>query len=310
MNELRWILLVAGALLIVGIYVWGVRARGRGAPGLETSRRPASFGHDEAGSRTDEAAGRDGPQSFEAETTPPANARRLEPSITLDDDIESVPAIERREPTFAARADSAAPLRVETTGGRAEPTLAPRAEVAFEARRPEMVAPAHATPSPPPTRAAEPVVAPDPAKPKRPPQKIFAVRVSANGATRMPGERVLAALQEEGLRFGRYQIFHRLHDDGRPVFSVASLKDPGTFDPQAMPGIEYPGVLVFAVLPGPVGAGEAFDEMLFTARAGDAPRRCARRRQGRAADRTAREAHARGRARVRARGRRGRLTRR
>jgi FtsZ-interacting cell division protein ZipA len=29
----------------------------------------------------------------------------------------------------------------------------------------------------------------------------------------------------------------------------------------------YPGILVFAVLPGPVGAGEAFDEMLFTARA-------------------------------------------
>jgi cell division protein ZipA len=267
MNELRWILLVAGALLIVGIYIWGVRARGRGAPGLEPSRRPATFGHDEAGRRSDEASGRDGTEDVEGETIPAASVRRLEPSITLDEDIESVPAIERREPTFAARADSAAPLRVETTGGRAEPTLAPRAEVALEARRPEPVVPAHAAVNSPTPRAAEPAVVAEPARPKRPPQKIFAVRVSANGATRMPGERVLAALQEEGLRFGRYQIFHRLHDDGRPVFSVASLKDPGTFDPQAMPGIEYPGVLVFTVLPGPVGAGEAFDEMLFTARA-------------------------------------------
>jgi cell division protein ZipA len=266
MNELRWILLVAGALLIVGIYIWGVRARGRAAPGLEPSRRPAAFGHDESARRSDEAAGRDGPEDLEGETAPAASVRRLEPSITLDEDIESVPAIERREPTFAARADSAAPLRVETTGGRAEPTLAARTEVTFEARKPEPVVPAHAAPASPPPRT-EPAVAPEPARPKRPPQKIFAMRVGANGASRMSGDRVLAALQAEGLRFGRYQIFHRLHDDGRPVFSVASLKDPGTFDPQAMPGIEYPGILVFAVLPGPVGAGEAFDEMLFTARA-------------------------------------------
>ena len=93
------------------------------------------------------------------------------------------------------------------------------------------------------------------------------MRVGSGGASRMQGGSVLEALQAEGLRFGRYQIFHRLHDDGRPIFSVASLKDPGTFDPQTMPGTEYPGVLVFTVLPGPVGAGEAFDEMLFTARA-------------------------------------------
>jgi FtsZ-interacting cell division protein ZipA len=51
------------------------------------------------------------------------------------------------------------------------------------------------------------------------------------------------------------------------VFSVASLKEPGRFDLQAMPATQYPGVALFAVLPGPVGAGEAFDEMLFTARA-------------------------------------------
>ena len=91
--------------------------------------------------------------------------------------------------------------------------------------------------------------------------------MTAPGTSRFAGRRIVDALQAEGLRFGRYEIFHSLHVDGRPVFSVASLRDPGTFDPATMAETEYPGILVFTVLPGPVGAGEAFDEMLFTARA-------------------------------------------
>ena len=83
----------------------------------------------------------------------------------------------------------------------------------------------------------------------------------------MSGQHILEALHAEGLRFGRYDIFHSLHGDGRPVFSVASLRDSGTFDPQAMAESDYPGILVFVVLPGPVSAAEAFDDMLFTARA-------------------------------------------
>ncbi len=78
---------------------------------------------------------------------------------------------------------------------------------------------------------------------------------------------LLEALRAEGLSFGRYEIFHRLHDDGRPIYSVASLREPGTFDIEAMPTTYYPGVAMFAVLPGPVSAADAFDEMIFTARA-------------------------------------------
>jgi hypothetical protein len=76
-----------------------------------------------------------------------------------------------------------------------------------------------------------------------------------------------ARLRAEGLGFGRYEIFHHLHDDGRPIFSVASLKEPGTFDIESMETTQYPGVAMFAVLPGPVPAADAFDDMIFTARA-------------------------------------------
>ena len=98
-------------------------------------------------------------------------------------------------------------------------------------------------------------------------QKILAIRVTASAPARFDGAQLLAALRAEGLGFGRYEIFHCLHEDGRPIYSVASLREPGTFDIEAMPTTYFPGVAMFAVLPGPVPAAEAFDEMIFSARA-------------------------------------------
>jgi cell division protein ZipA len=288
MNELRWILLIAGALLIAGIYMWGLRSRGRRAPMEDASRRPAVFTGGAPGFETEPSA------VVEDALDEPAIARegrRLEPSVSLDeDDLDAQrPAIERRgglesrdpdappitpaarrEPTFGHRIEPVVtPGRTEpAVGGRIEPAFAtPEPAPAVEPlRRPQAeVAPAE----PAAARAdAAPASVPDaePPRTKRP-QRIFAVRVSATGPNRFAGQSVLDALHAEGLRFGRYEIFHCLHGDGRPVFSVASLRDPGTFDPQTMAETQYPGILVFTVLPGPVGAGEAFDEMLFTARA-------------------------------------------
>lgn len=325
MNDLRWILLLAGALLIAGIYFWGLRTRSRNAAERD-ARRPAVFsGGDgntfESPSATERAAAKG---EVDAPASPASATRRIEPSVSLDDDIETTPAIERRgefrevaddrdgaaaatvppprsrrEPTLTGRAEPSTTARLDTLAAtRTEPTLAPRAEpIAPEApkvatpvrteRAPERTerppadetrpaASTAATTAPvsgttpasaPASTAAEATTTADTAKSKRPPQKIFAVRVTAAGSSRFTGERILEALQAEGLQFGKYQIFHRLHDSGRPLFSVASLRDPGTFDLQEMPLLQYPGVLVFAVLPGPAGASEAFDEMLFTARA-------------------------------------------
>jgi cell division protein ZipA len=283
MNELRWILLIAGALLIAGIYFWGVRTRGRRAPVEDASRRPAVFTGGATGFESPAQATTDD-EALE-EPAIARDGRRLEPSLSLDEDeLDSQrPAIERRggvdaldadatpgapgarrEPTFVQRVEPVVtvPRTEPTAGGRVEPVLA----------RPEP--PAAAAPPPQPSQpgpetapeAARPATEAPPARPKRP-QRIFAIRVTAPGSNRFSGQRVLEALQAEGLRFGRYDIFHCLHGDGRPVFSVASLRDPGTFDPATMSETQYPGVLVFTVLPGPVEAGEAFDEMLFTARA-------------------------------------------
>jgi len=275
MTELRWILLAAGLVLIAGIYFWGVRARSRTGGTVEAETRPAVFTGGASGfERAEPGLEPEDPETAEERRlSVPAASRRIEPSLTMDDDrtditprepgasidfeddVTTPPGIgARREPTVSMRGEP-------VTGGRAEPTLRPRATP--PAVDPEVtLAPARPAPV-----AQEPAAAPAEAKPQRTPQKIFALRVTAQAPARFDGLALLEALRAESLTHGRYDIFHRLHSDGRPVFSVASLKEPGRFDLQTMPATQYPGVALFTVLPGPVSAADAFDEMLFTARA-------------------------------------------
>jgi cell division protein ZipA len=92
------------------------------------------------------------------------------------------------------------------------------------------------------------------------------IRVCAAGEARWSGAELEAALELHGLAFGRYQVFHRKHVDGRSLFCVASLIEPGTFDIAGMAAQEFRGVTVFAVLPGPVAPLETIDELFATAR--------------------------------------------
>jgi cell division protein ZipA len=97
-------------------------------------------------------------------------------------------------------------------------------------------------------------------------QKIVALRVCAVGDERWTGAAVINALEMHGLAYGRYHVFHRRHSDGRSIFCVASLVEPGTFDLASMPSELYRGVSLFAVLPGPVDPVQTIEAMLETAR--------------------------------------------
>jgi cell division protein ZipA len=97
-------------------------------------------------------------------------------------------------------------------------------------------------------------------------QKIVTVRVCAPGEVRWSGAMLLSALELHGLAYGRYQVFHRRHVDGRSLFCVASLIEPGTFDVVRMTTEEFRGITLFAVLPGPVEPLLTVDELLGAAR--------------------------------------------
>jgi cell division protein ZipA len=103
-------------------------------------------------------------------------------------------------------------------------------------------------------------------KPKAELQKIVTVRVCAADEQHWPGAQLLEALELHGLAFGRYQVFHRKHSDGRSLFCVASLIEPGTFDIDLMADQDFRGVTLFAVLPGPIAPLETLDELYATAR--------------------------------------------
>jgi cell division protein ZipA len=97
-------------------------------------------------------------------------------------------------------------------------------------------------------------------------QKIVTIRVCAVGDARWSGAALMAALEVHGLAYGRYQVYHRKHSDGRSIFCVASLIEPGTFDMARMAETEFRGVTMFAVLPGPIEPLPAVDALLTTAR--------------------------------------------
>ena len=99
-------------------------------------------------------------------------------------------------------------------------------------------------------------------------EKIVAVRVVARDDDALDGEKLVLALRGLGLRHGQYGIFHRFEaEEQPPVFSVANLTEPGSFELANIREQTFTGVSLFLVLPGTLPGPEAFDMMIETARA-------------------------------------------
>jgi len=101
------------------------------------------------------------------------------------------------------------------------------------------------------------------------PAKIVTIRMLSRGAAPFPGEDLVLALREAGLRHGRFGIFHFYPSDAEdtPIFSVASLTEPGSFDLTRVRTDQYQGVSLFLGLPGPIEGVAAFDAMVNAGRA-------------------------------------------
>ena len=250
--ELRSILLVLSLVLLAGIWWWG-RRRSLQAPGNPALREttptaaplrgesyadkvlPSEAAVDEAADVEAAAEGRNwGVPPFEPLSIRTEEYDRVpifDGPMMVDADLVPAP-----KPAFTP-----APKLAPTPATGRVPTLLP------ESGDRSSVAPAQ-TPN-----ASEQ-------------QKIVTVRVCAVGEARWSGAALLAALELHGLAYGRYQVFHRRHVDGRSLFCVASLIEPGAFDISRMSSEEFRGVTLFAVLPGPVEPLLTIDELLGAAR--------------------------------------------
>ena len=96
-------------------------------------------------------------------------------------------------------------------------------------------------------------------------EKIVSLFVAAREGSTIHGADLVVAAEKVGLTFGAMSIFHRAPDGGgskEPIFSVANMVKPGTFDLRHLERVETPGLSFFMTLPGPMSGLDAWDAML------------------------------------------------
>ena len=96
--------------------------------------------------------------------------------------------------------------------------------------------------------------------------ELIVLHVLASSGEAFAGADLVAALRNEGLRFGEMNIFHYIDEaSDRPLYSVANAIEPGTFDLADLPALRSPGLTFFLQLPAQVDGIEALERMLAAA---------------------------------------------
>lgn len=106
------------------------------------------------------------------------------------------------------------------------------------------------------------------ARPDRKIERIVTLFVAMRPGDTLAGSDVVVAAEKAGLEFGDMGIFHRLASGKAgegPVFSMANMVKPGSFDMSKLDGLRTPGVTLFMTLPGPLPALDAWEMLLPTA---------------------------------------------
>jgi cell division protein ZipA len=194
MDELRWVLLGVGSILIAGIYLWGMRGS------LVDRLRKPDHGLDQ------------------------------EPDLTLES--ESADPLDRLEPDLGQAQDLA-----EGDGDASS-------EVSVS--------------------APGPVDALD----EETERLNLVLTIIAPEDGQILGLEMASVASELGLRKGRSGTLDCYPDEsggGRPVFSIANVLEPGTFDWSRLETTRTPGLVCFMRLPGPTDPQSSLELMLNVA---------------------------------------------
>ncbi|MEY4760613.1 MAG: hypothetical protein RLZZ200_469 [Pseudomonadota bacterium] len=229
-GQLRWILLGLGALFLVGLALWELR-------------RPRN-------ARKNKLEALDAAAWQGAPAMPADEGRLFEMPEIRGSDIRRDPPIVMLDEVGTAADDRSLQVVDEVAIDRPAAAMHPLPDEVAEA-------------------APAPAVPPSPVAIQWPPERqdrILWLRVVAPAGVRIPGRSLRQALNACGLAHGPQDIFHWADETGRVIASAANLVRPGSFDPLIMDTQEYPGVHLFAVLPGPLLPLQAWDELLSLAR--------------------------------------------
>ena len=95
--------------------------------------------------------------------------------------------------------------------------------------------------------------------------QIVTLYVAARAGQVLRGPDIVVAAEKAGLTYGHMNVFHRLvesHPERGPIFSVANIRKPGSFEMATIQSLETPAIAFFLTLPAPVSALDAWDAML------------------------------------------------
>lgn len=106
-----------------------------------------------------------------------------------------------------------------------------------------------------------------------PHELIVPLYVRALNQSGFNGADIFAAMEQLELQYGDMRIFHHygleehaaasaVPMSGKPVFSIANLVEPGTFEPEGAERFSSPGLILFMRLPGPLCGRVGFELML------------------------------------------------
>lgn len=275
MSELRWILLGAGVALILGLWWWETRKARTTIDPTETWPRGRAEPSVDGMSGTADREAVEAPAPFQP-TIERIRAPRRPPLVEIPDDVEldisAYVGKDRRRSMEPALEDAPAAQSVQDAEDGVD-----TAEVRHLGRDADADHRAPWISTQPLERSAfVPKAEPEPekARPLDPieqhaaeasTQRIVALRLVAPDA-RWNGLQLREAIEAEGMKYGRYSIFHREREDGKTLFHVASMVEPGSFDLSTMDTQTFPGISIFGIVPGLVDAPAIFDMVLATGR--------------------------------------------
>ncbi|HAS61963.1 MAG TPA: cell division protein ZipA [Vibrio sp.] len=268
MQELRFVLIVVGALAIAALLFHG----------LWTSKKEgkSKFGDKplgKLGTDVDDISDRSAERGFAPEddfeiirkdrrepdfetdvlAEDPFIADPLIADPLTDDSSSDDSELEQQEVAKAAVDDIPSMSAIDTSEIEIEPLAKPMAGEALVNESAEQVAPAENTEEP---------------EPKEPELEVIVMNVHCAGDEPFVGTRLFSSMQQNDLLYGEMDIFHRhtdLSGTGKVLFSVANMMQPGTLKHDDPADFSTKGISFFMTLPCYGDADQNFKLMLKTA---------------------------------------------
>lgn len=94
--------------------------------------------------------------------------------------------------------------------------------------------------------------------------KIVTLYIAAKAGETLKGPDIVVAAEKAGLTFGHMNVFHRLvegHPERGPIFSVANIMKPGSFEMAGIQTLETPAITFFLTLPAAMNGLDAWETM-------------------------------------------------